>query len=142
MADILAGRPVIAPAKGISYIGDAVDVVEELTDGGAPGGGARQDVIGGQFEALGEAVLQLNREAVIDGVVVGTEQRDRGRGDGNNEPGRVFVTAVLVHPLLMLVGNIKAPVVTEGAFVSGAGGERVGSVIVRIDQGARAGSVL
>ncbi len=97
----------------------------------------REDVVGGEFEATREAVLQLDREAVVDGAVVGAEERNRRRVDRNAETGRVFIAAVLVHALLVLIRNIQAPVVGESVFVSGARGQRIRSVIVRIDEGAQ-----
>src|SRR6266571_912874 len=132
MANVFAGRAVVARAKRIVDVRNAVDVIEELADGGAPGGGMSENVVGGEFETLREAVLHLEGEAIEDGAIVGTEQGKGGK----------LVTAVLVNALLMLVGEAEAPIIAERVFVGGTGRERVGRVVPGINQGGGAGTVL
>ena len=52
MANVFAAWAVIAGAESVERIRHAVDVVEQFADDGAPGGGVRENVIGGQFEAI------------------------------------------------------------------------------------------
>src|SRR5712691_7628104 len=66
MANVFAGRAVVARAKSVVDVRNAVDVIEELADGGAPGGGMSENVVGGKLEALREAVLHLEGEAIED----------------------------------------------------------------------------
>jgi len=113
---------VVAGTEWVEYAGDAIDIIEQLTDGSAPGGRVREHVVGGDFEAIGKLVLQLDGQAVVDRTIVGAEQRNGGRIDRNSESGGVFVAAILVHALLVLVGEVDAPVVSEGVLKAGTGG--------------------
>src|SRR6266704_2890321 len=132
MANVFAGGAVVAGTKRIVDIRNAVDVIEELADGGAPGGGMSENVVGGELEALREAVLHLENKAIEDGAIVGTEQRKGGK----------LVAAVLVNALLMLIGDAETPIAAERVFVGGAGRERVRRAVLGIDQGGGAGTVL
>src|SRR6266478_2135583 len=132
MADVFAGRAVVAGAEGVVDVRNAVDVIEELADGGAPSGGMSENVVGGELEALREAVLHLESKAIEDGAIVGTEQGKGGK----------LVAAVLVNALLMLVRDAEAPIIAERVFVGGAGRERIGSVVRGVYQGGGAGTVL
>src|SRR6266571_2436397 len=132
MANVFAGRAVVARAKSVVDVRNTVDVIEELADRGAPGGSVSENVVGGELEALREAVLHLESEAIEDGAIVGTEQRKGGK----------LVAAVLVNALLMLVGDAEAPIAAERVFVGGAGRESVGSAVLGIDQGGGPGTVL
>src|SRR5260370_5438170 len=132
MANVLVGRGGVGGAKGVVEIGNAVDVIEELADGGAPSRGMSENVVGGKLKALREAVLHLESKAIEDGAIVRTEQRKGGK----------LVAAVLVNALLMLVGEAEAPIAAERVFVGGTGRERVGRVVLGINQGGGAGTVL
>ena len=131
MANVFAGRAVVAGAEGVVDVRNAVDVIEELADGGAPSGGMSENVVGGELEALREAVLHLESKAIEDRAIVRTEQRKGGK----------LVAAVLVNALLMLVGEAEAPITAERVFVGGAGRERIGSVVRGVYQGGGAGTV-
>ena len=84
-------------------------------------------------------MLQLQSQAVINRAIVCAEQRHRGRIDGNPEAGRIFITPVLVRSLLVFVCDVHSPVVRESVLEARAGGQRIRSVIVRVDQRARPG---
>src|SRR6266581_4532507 len=132
MANVFAGGAVVAGAKRIVDVRNAVNVIEELADGGAPGGGMSENVVGGELETLREAMLHLESKAIEDGAIIGTEQGKGGK----------LVAAVLVNALLMLIGDAEAPIAAERVFVGGAGRERIGRVIPGVDQGGGAGAVL
>jgi len=52
VTDVFAARAVIAGAESVEWIRNAVDVVEEFADDRAPGGGVRENVVGGEFETI------------------------------------------------------------------------------------------
>jgi len=79
VTDVFAAWAVVAGAERIERIRNAVHVIEEFADDCAPGGGVRENVVGGQLEAIGKAMLKLYGEAVVAGSIVGPEERDVGR---------------------------------------------------------------
>src|SRR5215469_102033 len=131
MADVFSRRTVISRPEGIVNVRNAVDVIEQLTDGGAPGGRMRKNVIDRQFEAVGEAVLHLHGPPVVDGAVITTK---KGKT-------RILVAPILMNSLLMLVTKAQTPIVSESVLVGCAGHERVRGVVVWVDQRWRARAV-
>src|SRR5712692_10630623 len=136
MANVLARRSVVAGAKRVADIADTVDEIEQLTDRGAPGGGAGQGVVGGKIEAPREVVLHHEGNAVVPRAIIGAEQRDVRRRLGQCRAAYVFIAPVLVDALLMFVVHVDAPDVAQRALDADAGLERVWRVIVGIDHGA------
>jgi len=59
VANVFAGWTVIAGTESVERVRNAVDVVKKFADYGAPSSGMRENVVGGQFEAIGKAMLEL-----------------------------------------------------------------------------------
>jgi len=72
-------------AEGIERVRNTVDVIEEFADYRAPRGGVGKNIIGGEFEAIGKAMLELNRETVVAGAIVGTEKGNVWRVSGQGK---------------------------------------------------------
>src|SRR5882762_1753752 len=136
MTNVFTGGAVIAGAESVERIGNAVDVIEEFADDRAPSGGVRENVVGGEFETLRETVLQLHRETVVAGAIVGTEERNIWRGSWQRKTGDEFVAAILVDTLLVFIGCGDSPILREIMFESGAGLQRVRRVVIGIDERA------
>ena len=92
---------------------------------------AGKNIIGGEFEAIGKAMLELNRETVVAGAIVGTE---KGKCLASRRAGKIrnkFVAAILMDALLVFVGAVRRqflPSHREVVFEGGAGLQRVGRV--------------
>src|SRR5258708_8722592 len=142
MTNVFTGGAVLTRAEGVERIGNAVDVIEECADDRAPRGGVRENVVGGEFETLRETVLQLHRETVVAGAIVGAEERNIWRGSWQRKTGDEFVAAILMDALLVFVGEAEAPVLSpavgEVVFEGGAGLERVRGAVIGIDECALA----
>src|SRR6266852_7686364 len=136
MANVLARRPVVAGAKRLADIADTIDEIEQLTDRGAPRGGAGQGVVGGKVEAPREVVLHHEGNAVVPRAIIGAEQRDVRRRLGQRRAADVFIAPVLVDALVMFVVHVDAPGVAQRVLDVDARLERVWSVIVGIDHDA------
>ena len=52
VANVFAGRAMIAGTESVERIRNAVDVIKEFADDCAPSGGAGKNVIRGEFEAI------------------------------------------------------------------------------------------
>src|SRR5882762_2891960 len=118
MTNVFTGRAVITGAESVERIGNAVDVIEEFADDRSPGGGVRENVVGGQFETLRETMLQLHRKTVVAGAIVGAEERNIWRGSWQRKTGDEFVAAVLMNALLVFVGCGDPPILREIMFES------------------------
>src|SRR5882762_1668522 len=113
MTNVFTGRAVITGAESVERIGNAVDVIEEFADDRSPGGGVRENVVGGQFEAIRETMLQLHRKIVVAGAIVGTEERNIWRGSWQRKTGDEFVAAILVDTLLVFIGCGDSPILRQ-----------------------------
>src|SRR5260221_6795610 len=140
MTNVFTGGAVLTRAEGVERIGSTVDVIEEFADDRAPSGGVRENVVGSEFETLRETVLQLHRETVVAGAIVGAEERNIWRGSWQRKTGDEFVAAILMDALLVFVGEAEAPVLSpavgEVVFKGGAGLQRVRSAVIGIDERA------
>jgi len=52
VANVFAGGTVVAWTESVERIGNSVDVVEEFADDRAPGSGAGENIVGGEFETI------------------------------------------------------------------------------------------
>jgi len=142
MANVFAGWTMIAGTESVERIRDAVDVIEEFADDGAPGGSTCESVVGGEFEAVGKAMLELDGKTVVTGTVVGAEKGNVWRVGGQRKAGDEFVAAILVNALLVFIGKAEAPVLEHAGrkivFDGGAGLQSVRRMVTRIDERALA----
>jgi len=83
-------------------------------------------------------MLELDRETVVAGAIVGAEQRDVWRVVRQGKAGDELVAAILMDALLVLVGEAEAPSFGEVLFERGASLQRVRRAVVRIDERALA----
>src|SRR5437879_12726356 len=116
----------VSGPERIAAVANAIDVIEQLADRGAPGACASQRVVRSQLKAAGEAVLHQERDTVVARTVVGTKQRDVRQSRRQRDPADVLIAPVLVDALVMLVVHVDAPRVAERALESRSEERRVG----------------
>src|SRR6267378_2626762 len=132
MADVFTGWAIVAWSEGVKGIANAVDIVEELAKLASPRFCAGEGVVGDETKAPRYVALEMQREGVVTGAIVGAEDGYVGK----------TVAAVAVHAGLEGVVRAQNPIGIEGVLNAGSGMQRVRSVVMRIDQRGRAGSIL
>src|SRR5581483_11930409 len=133
-------RPMISGAERITHIRHAIDVVEQLSDYCTPRACTRKSVVGGHIEAPREPMTHEQRNAIIARPVIRSENRDVRRGTAvgveQSHSADIFIAAILVYSLLVLVLDRSRPVAPELMFDGNTGLNRVGRVVMRVDNGA------
>src|SRR5258708_131675 len=132
MADIFSGRTIVSGREGVEGIANSIDIIEELPNLAAPRFCAGERVVRHEIQAVGDVALKMQRQGVIAGTIVGAKNGNIWK----------IVAAVAVHAGLESVVRAQNPVGAECVLSASGGVQRVGRVVIRIDQRRRAGSVL
>ena len=103
---VFTRRTVIARTECVAHVAHAIHIIKQLPDRSPPCRGFGQRVVRGKVEVAGEAMLHLERDAVVARAVVGAEKRDAGRRGRQRKTAHVFITPVLMHALLVFVMNV------------------------------------
>src|SRR5947207_5833975 len=106
----------VSGPKGIIYVGDAIDVVEQLSYVRAPGAGAGQGVVGVQLKPAGKAMAHGQGDAVITRAVIGAKYGKIGRIHRQGDASYIFIAAILMDSLLMFVIDVQPPRRGQGMF--------------------------
>ena len=140
MAHIFPRRSVVAGAKRIIHVRDAVNVVEQLAYDCPPGGGMGPGVMRVNLETAGKAMRDAKRSSIVTRAVIGAENRNVGGsarqrtvGHEHRIIGHVFITPVLMHSLVMFVVEIQPPGFAQGVLDTRAGLQVIGRVVMRVD---------
>src|SRR6266436_6570885 len=131
MADVFAGGTIVARGEGIEGIADAIHIIEEFTDLASPRFCAGERVVGDEIQAMRDVALQMDGKRFVTGAIVGAEDGDAGK----------IITPVAVHAGFESVVRAQNPVCAEGVLNTGGNVQCVGSMVIRIDQRGRAGSI-
>src|SRR6267143_1378043 len=132
MADVFTGWGIVAWSEGVKGIANAVDIVEELAKLASPRFCAGEGVVGDEPKAPGYVALEMQREGVVTGAIVGAEDGYVGK----------TVAAVAVHAGLEGVVRAQNPIGIEGVLNSRRRMQCVGRVVIRIDQRRWTGRML
>src|SRR6266478_1472200 len=127
VANIFAGRAVVAGAKSIQRIANAIHIVEEFAKDAAPGFRPRERVVRGQAETAGDIALYPQHEGVVAGAVVGLEESE-------------FIEAVAsisVVTLFVRIVRTRSPVLIKGVLHAACGVDRVWRLVAWVDVGRR-----
>src|ERR1700687_2121023 len=91
VANVFAGRAVIAGIERVVWVANAIYIVEKFAEQAAPRLRFGERVMRGQAEATRDVALHAQHEGVVTGAVVGAE----------NGRARIGVGTVAMVPLLM-----------------------------------------
>src|SRR4029077_13833178 len=127
VANIFAGRSVVAGGERIERIANAIHIIEEFAKDAAPGLRPRERVVRGQAETAGDIALYPQHQGVVAGTIVGLEQSE-------------FIETVASIPVVTLFVRIvrtRSPVLVKGMLHATCGVDRVWSLVAWVDVGRR-----
>src|SRR2546426_11255182 len=105
----------VSGPERIADVANAIDVIEQLADRGAPGACASQRVVRSQLKAAGEAVLPQEKETRAARTGVGTKKREVRESRRPRDPPAGPLVPGLADGVVVRGGDVAAPRVARHA---------------------------